>query len=210
MSSLLPSMPAVAVSPWSPVQSNALELREGDVLETWPEDESCWWWARNENGDEGYIPNTLIEPAILRLVRVPSAPPLEELETPTENPVPSQSPLPQKPAATLRKGIRRWLLRAKRREQKYDADRLKHREDSSSPTSSSTLSCSDVTTTCCVCLQRDRAITLTPCGHSLCLVCEEQERRTPIGLSGDKLTESDENGHCPVCDRRIESLIHIY
>ena len=83
-------------------EANAVPLVVGERLLCWP-DETSWWWARKEDGNEGYVPGTLVvvvawdpvvalpvtpstrhlpqaeivEPA---LTRPPSAPPLEEEE----------------------------------------------------------------------------------------------------------------------------------
>ncbi|KAJ8605335.1 hypothetical protein CTAYLR_002388 [Chrysophaeum taylorii] len=58
-----PCLTATAVADFKPDagQTNALPFSCGDLLETWPEEGSDWWWAQNRKGDEGYVPRTLVE-----------------------------------------------------------------------------------------------------------------------------------------------------
>lgn len=61
-----PSYAAIALASYSPQEEvddneNVLSIKTGDVLETWPDETSGWWWARDQNGNDGYVPSTFIQ-----------------------------------------------------------------------------------------------------------------------------------------------------
>lgn len=61
-----PSYPAIVLASYSPDvgaddTENVLSIRAGDMLDTWPDGTSGWWWARDRNGNDGYVPSTFIQ-----------------------------------------------------------------------------------------------------------------------------------------------------
>ena len=41
-------------------EANALALMAGESILVWPEESTQWWWALKQNGQEGYVPGTLV------------------------------------------------------------------------------------------------------------------------------------------------------